>query len=267
MHLAPKSPPGWPEDQAAGLRRRFGTGRQRLLPVVANPAFGHGGLVLERLATACALQGLRTLIVDAGEQARDPGGPGALGLASVIEPLDPHLAYLPARGLPLAHVDARGSTEGFLDAVAGAAPDAEVVLLHASAAELVRLFARRVREGLAPRLRPLVLCDLEPEALTQAYAALKLLALRCGLLSHDLIVVARPGARGGPLVADRLARCADGFLGGVQHAWVGLDPLQGPEERPDAALLHLVQGLLDAAGPQPIPASRPQAGASASARP
>lgn len=242
---------GWPEDQAAGLRRRFAASRPRLLPVVANPAFTQGGLVLERLASACTLQGLRTLIVDAGEQARDPGGPGALGLASAIEPLDAQLAYLPARGLPLAHVDARGSTEGFLDAVADAAPDAEVVLLHASAAELARLLARRVREGLAPRLRPLVACDLAPEALTQAYAALKLLALRCGLLSHDLLVVARPGARGGPLVAERLARCAEGFLGGVQHAWVALDPLEGPEQPPGPDLQRLVRGLLDAADPTP----------------
>ena len=47
------------------------------------------------------------------------------------------------RGLPLRHVDTRGSCAGLLRQLADAAPQADVVLVHAGASELSRLFSHR----------------------------------------------------------------------------------------------------------------------------
>ncbi|MBL0719479.1 flagellar biosynthesis protein [Piscinibacter sp. Jin2] len=241
-----------PEDQAAGLRRRFAAPTLRILPVIANPALAWGGLLLERLAGAAALLDRRTLVVDAGLHAREPGELARFDLAEAIEPLDRHLAYLAARGLPQQHVDAGGSTEAFLDALAEAAPEAELILLHAPAADLARLFGRAVRDGRAPLLRPLVLCDESGAALTEAYAALKLLALRAGLRTHELLLAAAPGSRLAPRIAASLARCADGFLGGVQQHWMGIDPAEPPEQPPAPALVQRLEALMACAYAPPV---------------
>lgn len=249
-----------PEDQAAGLRRRFATPTLRILPVIANPALAWGGLLLERLASAAARLDRRTLVVDAGLHAREPGELARFDLAEAIEPLDSHLAYLAARGLPQQHVDAGGSTEAFLDALAEAAPEAELILLHAPAADLARLFGRAVRDGRAPQLRPLVLCDDSSAALTEAYAALKLLALRAGLRTHELLLAAPAGSQRAARIAASLARCADGFLGGVQQHWLAVDPAEPPEQPPATALVQRLEALLACAYAQPLgerPAQRP----------
>ncbi|MBB1160607.1 flagellar biosynthesis protein [Aquariibacter albus] len=249
-----------PEDQAAGLRRRFATPTLRILPVIANPALAWGGLLLERLASAAARLDRRTLVVDAGLHAREPDALARFDLAAAIEPLDSHLAYLAARGLPQQHVDAGGSTEAFLDALAEAAPEAELILLHAPAADLARLFGRAVRDGRAPQLRPLVLCDDSSATLTEAYAALKLLALRAGLRTHELLLAAPAGSRLAPRIAASLARCADGFLGGVQQHWLSVDPAEPPEQPPAAALVQRLDALLACAYAQPVgEAPRPRA--------
>lgn len=240
--LAPRELPP-PADQAQGLRRLFAGHTLRCVPVVSNPILAFGGALLERLCTAYAEQGLRTLVVDAGERARAPRELARFDLAEGVEVLSPRVRYLAARGLPLRHVDAGGSTSGFLEAVAEASPDIDVMLVHAPAPELARLFARPARELQASALRPLVLCDEHADSVTHAYAAIKLLAARAGLKAHDLLIGAASGSRRAALVAERVARCADEFLGAVLHDWVAVDPHEAATERPSAALQRLAREL------------------------
>ena len=62
------------------------------------------------------------------------------------------------------------------------------MLLHASAAELARLFGSG-EQGLS-RPRPLVLCDERADAVTHAYASLKRLATEVGWREHDMLMSA-----------------------------------------------------------------------------
>lgn len=242
--------PAQPEDQAAGLRQLFTSHTLRFVPVVSNPHLAFGGVVLERLCSAYAEMGLRTLVVDAGEQARAPSELTAFDLAEGVEPLAPQIHYLAARGLALRFVDASGSTAGFLDAVADAAPDTDVVLVHASAAELARLLTQRVKSlPETPRVRPVVLTDDHADAMTHAYAAIKLLAVRAGLRVHDLLVCAPVGSKRAALVAERLARCADDFVAAVQRDWVAVDPATDPKDLTEPALGRLAREQLAAALP------------------
>ena len=78
--------------------------------------------------------------------------------------------------------------KAFLQRVAEAAPQCDVVLVHASASDLCRLFARSPD---VERVRPLLLADDRPASVTHAYAAMKLLAQRAGLVVHDLLLGAR----------------------------------------------------------------------------
>jgi hypothetical protein len=228
-------------DQASGLRRMFAGSRTRFIAVAANPEVAFAGLALERLATACSAPQREVLVVDAANApAQDLA---RIDLALCIEPLAPLLSYLPARGLPLKHVDARGSCEGFLDAVAQAAPDASVVIVHAPANELGRLFARR-------DVRPVLLAADHPTSVTSAYANMKLLAQRHGLMAFDLLLVAAANSPRTPRIAEQLALTADRFAGAVLHDWAAIDPA-GRREMP-AALLRLAAGAL---GPTPLPAA------------
>ncbi|HEU4458214.1 MAG TPA: flagellar biosynthesis protein [Methylibium sp.] len=241
-----------PVDQAQGLRRLFTSPTIRCVPVVSNPELAHGGALLERLCTAFAGQGLRTLVVDAGEHARAPAELAGFDLAEGIETLSPQVGYLAARGLALRYVDASGSTSSFLDALIDAAPGTDVLLVHASASDLVRLFARRAQELQADALRPLVLCDLQPEAVTHAYAAIKLLATRARLMAHDLLIAAEPASPRAGAVAQRLARCADDFLGAVVHDWVAVDPAETADHEPSSRLARLAREQLACALAQPL---------------
>lgn len=245
-YAAPVAPPP-AQDQAAGLRRLF-TGRTlRCIPVVSNPTIAFGGALLERLCTTYAGMGLRTLVVDAGERARAPRELARFDLAEGIEQLSPQVGYLAARGLALRFVDASGSTSAFLDALAEAAPDTDVLLVHASASDLARLFGRRVREHRAHALRPIVLCDEQTDSVTHAYGAIKLLALRAGLMAHDLLLSAVPDAPRAAMVAERLARCADDFLGAALHDWVAVDPAEAATDTPHPALQRLCREQLGCA--------------------
>lgn len=241
-----------PADQAQGLRRLFAAHTMRCIPIVSNPAIAFGGALLERLCTVYAEQGLRTLVVDAGERARAPRELARFDFAEGIEPLSEQISYFAARGLPLRHVDASGSTAAFLDAVADAAPDTDVMLVHAPASDLARLFARRVQEQQATALRPIVLCDEHADSVTHAYGAIKLLAMRAGLMAHDLLISALPGSRRAALVAERVARCADDFLGAVLHDWVAVDPAEAPTDRPSQALQRLARAQFAVALPQRV---------------
>lgn len=229
-----------PPDQASGLRRLFASARRRLLlPVVANPFVPAVQAVLELLSAALAAQGRRVLVVDAAATAPRPHEMAAIDLAAGVEPLHAQVAYLAARGLPLAYVDARGSAAAFVDAVFDAAPDCDLVLLHADPTDLARLLGRRA-------VRPLLLGAEDPEAVKQAYAGCKLLAQRCALMCFDLLLAASPSSRRAALVVERLASCADTFLGAVLHTCVTVDALCDPLAAQDEGLARLLQGQLEA---------------------
>ncbi|MGY0195590.1 flagellar biosynthesis protein [Leptothrix sp. BB-4] len=234
-----------PADQADGLRRLFSQRSLRFIPVVSNPFVAHGGVLIERLCSALELMELDTLLVDASERGAPPEELSSFDLAEGIEPLSARVHYLAARGLPVRWVDSRGSTRGFLDAVVDAAPQSQVVLVHASAVEIARLFGRG-DEGLS-RPRPIVLCDDQPDAMTHAYAAMKVFAQRADWLSHDLLLCAPPESPRAQAVADRLSHCADMFLGGVQHSCVRVDPAEPPTAVPTRGLMALVEASLQSA--------------------
>ena len=244
-----------PLDQADGLRRLFAHARVRYVPVVSNPNVAFGGVMLERLCTAIGEHDKHTLVVDASERASAHAEMALLDLSACIETLSPQVSYLAARGLPLRFVDAQGSTHPLLQAVADAAPQAEVVLVHASASELCRLFAR---SGRAEQVRPLLLADDRPASVTHAYAALKLLTQRAGFVVYDLLLGAAPQSPRAERIAMQLATCADDFLGAVVRDWVQLDPATSPTEAPTPALRRLVREMLGselAGAPAPLPPS------------
>jgi hypothetical protein len=229
-------------DQADGLRRLFSGARTRFIAVAANPDVAFAGLALERLATVCATPESKVLVVDAARGT--PHELAAVDLSACIEPLGDNLSYLAARGLPVRYVSSRGSCEAFLDALADAAPEAAVVIVHADAHELGRLFARR-----APR--PLLLAADHPASVTSAYANMKLLAQRHGLMAFDLLLVAAANSPRTQRIAEQLALTAERFAGAVLHDWAAIDPAaQGEWPR---ALMRLAQGLL---ADMPMPAVR-----------
>ncbi len=231
-----------PADQAHGLRQMFASRVLRFIPVVANtPAASAGGLVLERLCASFAACGLHTLVVDAGEQARPPSELASFDLAEGVERLSPQVSYMAARGLPLTFADARGSCESLLDALADASPQSDVVLVHASASELVRMFARRSRHT---NLRPLLFTNDQPEGLTDAYASVKTFSQRGGWMAYDLLMCAPRRSTQADEVATRLARCADDFLGVAQRSVLRLDPLEPASLDPDIRFMEMAAGLL-----------------------
>ena len=238
-----------PLDQAQGLRRLFAHTQVVHVPVVSNPNVAFSGVMLERLCSAFSEQGRRTLVIDAAERANEASEMALLDLAECIELLSPQVSYLAARGLALRFVDASGSTAPFLVKVAEAAPHCDVLLVHASATDLCRLFARRGRlhDGGAPHVRPVLLADDRPVSVTHAYAAMKLLTQRAGLVVHDLLLGAAPHSPRSERIAMQLATCADDFLGAVLHDWVQLDPACHATEPPTPELRRLVRELLRAA--------------------
>lgn len=228
-------------DQAHGLRRLFEHAQVRFVPIVSNPHVAFGGVMLERLCSAFAEQGKHTLMVDASEQSGEPSEMALMDLSDCIESLAPQVSYLAARGLPLKFVDAQGSTRAFLQAAADAAPHADVVLVHASAAEHCRLFARGNADAAAC---PLLLADDRPVSVTHAYAAMKLLTLRAGLVVHDLLLGAAPQSPRAERIAQQLASCADMFAGAVLRDWAQLDPASDTNDAPTPALRRLVRERL-----------------------
>jgi flagellar biosynthesis protein FlhG len=242
-----------PLDQADGLRRMFaGAPDKCMIPLAANPYAACPAVVIERLTTVFGAAGRHTLLVDAADTSPAPAELARLDLAAAMEPLGRGVTYLAARGLPLAHVDTRGSAAGWLDAVVAAAPQADVVLVHAGPLELARMFQRRP-------CRPLVIGADHPESIKHAYAAVKLMAQRCSLLSFDLLLVAAPTSPRARHIVDSLAGCADGFLGSVLHAWALIDPASALDELPGDDLRRLVHGQLarraDPVLPPPAPAA------------
>ena len=229
---------GLPQDQADGLRRMFAGRQRRVLPLVANPHVPFCGAVLDRLTAVLADQGRQVLVVDAALQSPPPHELAILDLSACVERLSSRVSYLAARGLPMAHVDTRGCAGGFIDAVQAAAPQAEVILLHAEGTDLARMLMRR-------SARPLLIAADHPESVKHAYANCKLLARRCGLMTYDLLLAAAPGSPRAPGIASTLAHCADGFLGALLHDWALIDPAGEPGAPPDEALARLLAAQLN----------------------
>ena len=237
-------------DQADGLRRLFAASRASVVALAANARVPFAGVLIERLTTAFAALGRHVLVVDAAETSPPAPELAWLDLGACIEPLAPHLSYLPARGLPLRHVDTRGCADGLLVALAEAAPQADTVVVHAGASDLARLFMRRA-------VRPVLMAADQPASVTDAYASLKLLALRNGWLAFDLLLAAAPNSPRRERIAPQLADCADRFVGAALHDWAVVDPAAEPGDAPDAALLRLAHALLEAPdAPPAAPAAR-----------
>ena len=235
-------------DQADGLRQMFASARTRFVPVVSNPHVAFGGVMLERLCTAFAERGAKVLVVDAAERAGTAGEMAMIDLGQCVERLSPQVAYLAARGLPIRFVDARGSTHGFLERAAEAAPGCDVVLVHADARELCRMFAHGRRHAAPHAITsldsidapcPIVLADDRPESVTHAYASMKLLATRAGLVVADLLLGAAPHSPRADRIAEKLAGCADNFFAGVLRDWARIDPAGDAGDAPSEGLRRL----------------------------
>lgn len=239
-----------PRDQAHGLRQRFAGAQARFLPLVHNPHVPGTGAVMERLCAALAEQGHRTLVVDAADSASPAHQLAMVDLAACIERLSPQVSYLAAGGLAMHYLDSRATLGGFIEALRGAAAavPADVVLLHAGALDLRRMFA-----GQAPR--PLLLAGARADSLTHAYTAMKLLSQRLGALAYDLVVAGDVGQRRARRMGDRLADCADHFLGAALRRVAVVDPLQNAQAALGADLRALVSDCMaaDAAGPNANP--------------
>lgn len=248
MSRLPTPPGAAPADQASGLRALFARSRRALLPVAANPFVPGSQQLLETLSAVLAQQGRQVLVTDAAASAPLPHETALFDLAAGVEQLSDQVCYLAARGIPLAHVDTHGSAAAFVDAAFDAAPQADVMLLHADPTDLARMLGRRA-------LRPLLLASDRPEAVKHAYACCKLLSQRCSLMTFDLLLSARPRVARLAAIAERLASCADTFLGAVVHDWIVIDPLFDPLAAHDPAIGRLVAAQLalqDPAAPMPL---------------
>ncbi len=253
-------------DQAHGLRQMFANACARFVPVVSNPHVAFGGVMLERLCTSFAERGARVLVVDAGERAGVAGEMAMIELGQCIERLSPQVAYLAARGLPIRFVDASGSTRGFLERAAEAAPGCDVVLVHADARELCRMFAHGKRgnsDAAVDSPCPIVFADDRPESVTHAYASMKLLATRAGLMVADLLLGAAPHSPRAERIAASVAACADRSFGGVLRDWARIDPAGDPHDPPGPALRRLVAERFVAPGLAHPAVTNPAAGMSA----
>ncbi len=236
-----------PLDQADGLRRLFAGRRRSLVPLAANPHGASGARVLDRLAVLLAALGRHVLVVDAASTSPLPHELASVDLSACVLNVAPRVSYLAARGLPMDFVDTRGSSGAFVDAVQAAAPQADVVLLHADGIDLARLLKGRA-------VRPLLLGADHPESIKHAYANAKLLARRCDLMTFDLLLVAAqlsPRAAG---IAESLGSCLETFLGAALRRTAQIDPESAPDAPASADLTRLLaaQLALDEA-PPPVP--------------
>lgn len=238
-----------PLDQAHGLRQMFAAARQRFVPLVHNPHVAYGGVAMERLCAGFAAEGLTTLVVDAADTAGAPHEVASVDLSACIERLAPHTCFLAARGLPMRWLDARGGTAAFLRALAVAAPQADVVLVHAGAADLARLFG-----GHTPR--PLLLASDQRESLTHAFASMKLLSQRLGLMAFDLLLADRGELPRLTHLANHLGDCADRFLAAALCHWAAIDPRLDERAPPAGPLQRLVAAQLASTGQAAEPQAR-----------
>ncbi len=247
FHRAPRAPSSSrlssqssshaPLDQADGLRRLFANRRSTVIPLAANPHGASSARVLDRLAVLLAAQGRHVLVVDAASTSPLPHELASVDLQACVLNVAPRVSYLAARGLPMDFVDTRGSSAAFIDAVQAAAPQADVVLLHADGVDLARLLKQRA-------VRPVLLGADHPESIKHAYANAKLLARRCELMTFDLLLVAAPRSPRAAGITESLGSCLDTFLGAALRGAALLDPESAPDERASADLSRLLAAQL-----------------------
>lgn len=209
----------------------------RFIPIVGNPHVEDSHIAIERLSAALTMLGGQSLILDAADSSPQASDAVILDLASGIERLTPHVSYLAGRDLPMRYVDTHGSAARLLDELASQAGNARVILVHAEASDLARLFTGR-------SARPVLLAADQPESLKHAYAAWKHLVQRRGWLSGDLLLVTSAGRPRCTAIASSLGRCADSFMGAVLTDWASVHPGSAPTESPDAAITRLARGQL-----------------------
>jgi flagellar biosynthesis protein FlhG len=209
-----------------------------VVPVVSNPHVAEGGVLVEALCAAFAELGQHTLVVDAAENAPAADELASVDLGASIERLSKEVSYLAARGLPMRHLDSQGSATSFIDALAEAQPQAEVLVLHASAAELARLVGTR-------ELRPVLLAGIEPQSVTHAYAGMKWLAQRSGIMTYSLLLAANPQLTLATRIAERISSCGDTFLGALLRDWACFDPRTPLAAQLPAELSHMARELLN----------------------
>ena len=232
-----------PRDQAHGLRQLFGgAGMQAgahgalcFVPLVHNPHVDGVGAVMERLCAAFAAQGRHTLVVDAADSASRAHELAGVDLSACIEPLSAQVSFLAARGLAMNYLDNRATLAGFLAALRTAAPRADVVLLHAGALDLRRMFSGQVPS-------PLLLASNRPDSLTHAYTSMKLLCQRLGALAYDLVIAGDLAPRRAQRIAARLTECADHFLGAALRHVAVLDPASSTQAPLAADVVNLALG-------------------------
>ncbi len=229
------------DDQAQGLRKLFATTRAHWVPVLSNPEVAASTALLELLCRAYAELGLQTLLVDAGERVETTSELAAVDMSKCIERLSGRVSYLAARGLPMRYLNHHGSAAGFLDAVIEAAPQVDVILLHASAPEMARMLTQ-------PQLRPLLLADTDPRSVTSAYASLKWMAQRTGLLVYSVLMSCPPQLRLATRIAQQLSQCADTYLGAAVADAVCWDT-RASRAPLSAEVLQLARELLMASPP------------------
>ena len=260
MPAQPLRSPSAPRDQAHGLRQLFAGAALHFVPLVHNPHVPGAGAVMERLCAAFAALGHRTLVVDAADSASPAHELATVDLPACVERLSPQVSYLAARGLPMHYLDSRATLTGFLEALRTAAPQADVVLLHAGALDLRRMFVDR-----APS--PVLLAGNRPDSLTHAYTSMKLLSQRLGALAYDLVVAGDVAPRRARRMADRLTECGDHFLGAALRNLAVIDPQASAQSPLDADLGRLAAGQVAGvaagavsnavAGASPRPAAAP----------
>ena len=119
-----------------------------------------------------------------------------------------------------------------LEALRAVAIQADVVLLHANALDLRRMFVGRTP-------RPVLLAGNRPDSLTHAYTSMKLLSQRLGALGYDLVIAGDVAPRRARKMADRLTECADHFLGAALRQVAVLDPQVPPHTPLPLDLLRL----------------------------
>ena len=141
-----------------------------------------------------------------------------------------------------------------------------LVLVHAGAPELCRMFSpgRRAAEiGDADAFCPILLADDRPESVTHAFASMKLLATRAGLMVSDLLLGAAPHSPRAERIAASVAACADRSFGAVLRDWARIDPAGDPHDPPGPALRRLVAERFAGRGLAPHAVSNPATGISA----
>jgi hypothetical protein len=92
----------------------------------------------------------------------------------------------------------------------------------------------------------LLLADDRPSSVTHAYAAMKLLTQRAGLVVYDLMLCAAAHSPRSERIAMQLATCGDDFLGAVLRNWLQVDPATDASEAPTAGLSRWAAEALQA---------------------